>query len=156
MASRNGQCRPSGKQSREGPTATRVDTPSCASQAEVQLKAVRFEKSVQRRIQIPPIKLPYCVTPSFAALFIDSSLVSRLGVLTGLASAYKVLGAQLFIRDRLQHSLLPLPKTVAPNHISPSAAVDFEISLSDMEVLNALRRSRIRAALMPFRSRGQT
>jgi diketogulonate reductase-like aldo/keto reductase len=55
--------------------------------------------------------------------------------LAGLARNYNVSVAQLCIRYCLQLGLLPLPKTVNPEHMRSNAAVDFEISDADMEAL---------------------
>lgn len=52
-----------------------------------------------------------------------------------LASKYGVSVAQLCIRYCLQLDLLPLPKTVNPDHMRINASVDFEISDADMDVL---------------------
>ncbi|MGH7224322.1 MAG: aldo/keto reductase [Gemmataceae bacterium] len=52
-----------------------------------------------------------------------------------LAAKYGVSVAQLCIRYCLQLDLLPLPKTMNPEHMRSNAAVDFEISTADMEAL---------------------
>jgi diketogulonate reductase-like aldo/keto reductase len=59
--------------------------------------------------------------------------------LAGLADEYGVSIAQLCIRYCLQLGLLPLPKTMNPAHMRSNAAVDFEISASDMETLKNAR-----------------
>lgn len=59
-------------------------------------------------------------------------------VLNQMAEAYKVTVAQICIRYCLQLGLLPLPKTVTPAHMRSNAAVDFEISAADMEVLKTM------------------
>jgi diketogulonate reductase-like aldo/keto reductase len=55
--------------------------------------------------------------------------------LAALAAKYGVSVAQLCIRYCLQLGMLPLPKTVNPSHMRGNAAVDFEISESDMVTL---------------------
>jgi diketogulonate reductase-like aldo/keto reductase len=55
--------------------------------------------------------------------------------LAALAGRYGVTVAQLCIRYCLQLGMLPLPKTVDPGHMRSNAAVDFEISDADMEIL---------------------
>ena len=55
--------------------------------------------------------------------------------LTELAEKYDVGIAQICIRYCLQLGLLPLPKTVNPNHMRSNAAVDFVISDTDMATL---------------------
>lgn len=55
--------------------------------------------------------------------------------LSDMAANYKVSVAQLCIRYCLQLGLLPLPKTVTAAHMRDNAAIDFEISVSDMESL---------------------
>lgn len=52
-----------------------------------------------------------------------------------MAEKYGVSIPQLGIRYCLQLGLLPLPKTANPHHMQINAAVDFEISDSDMEYL---------------------
>lgn len=52
-----------------------------------------------------------------------------------VADKYDVTVAQLCIRYCLQLGMLPLPKTVTPARMSENAAVDFEISASDMDKL---------------------
>ncbi len=52
-----------------------------------------------------------------------------------MAKKYEVSIAQLCIRYTLQLDLLPLPKTVNPEHMKSNVEVDFEISNEDMEVL---------------------
>ena len=52
-----------------------------------------------------------------------------------LAEKYGVSVAQLCIRYCLQLGMLPLPKTVNPQHMRSNAAVEFEISHTDMETL---------------------
>lgn len=53
----------------------------------------------------------------------------------GLAAKYGVSVAQLCIRYCLQLGLLPLPKTVTPDHMQNNAELDFEIDTSDMDLL---------------------
>lgn len=55
--------------------------------------------------------------------------------LATLADRYGVTVAQLCIRYCLQLGMLPLPKTLNPEHMRTNAAVDFEISAADMETL---------------------
>lgn len=52
-----------------------------------------------------------------------------------MAAKYGVSVPQLCIRYDLQLGLLPLPKTSKPEHMKSNAAVDFQISDEDMEVL---------------------
>ncbi|MFT3749091.1 MAG: aldo/keto reductase [Agriterribacter sp.] len=52
-----------------------------------------------------------------------------------VAEKYNVDVAQVGIRYCLQLELLPLPKTVNPQHMQSNAAVDFVISDKDMELL---------------------
>jgi len=55
--------------------------------------------------------------------------------LKALADKYGVTIAQLCIRYCLQLGMLPLPKTVTPVWMRENAAVDFEIAVSDMDLL---------------------
>lgn len=55
--------------------------------------------------------------------------------LARLAEKYGVTIAQLCIRYCLQLGMLPLPKTLNPQHMRSNAAVDFEISDVDLETL---------------------
>ncbi len=55
--------------------------------------------------------------------------------LGALAAKYGVSIAQLCIRYCLQLGMLPLPKSVNPSHMRSNAAVDFEISATDMTTL---------------------
>ncbi|MEO2126790.1 MAG: aldo/keto reductase [Christiangramia sp.] len=55
-----------------------------------------------------------------------------------MAEKYGVSVPQLAIRYTLQLGLLPLPKTANPAHMKANAAVDFEISETDMELLKAV------------------
>jgi diketogulonate reductase-like aldo/keto reductase len=55
--------------------------------------------------------------------------------LTELAGKYDVGIAQICLRYCLQLGLLPLPKTVNPNHMRANAALDFVISDTDMATL---------------------
>ncbi|MDB5674748.1 MAG: 2,5-diketo-D-gluconic acid reductase [Sphingomonas bacterium] len=57
--------------------------------------------------------------------------------LASLARKYAVGVPQLCIRYCLQLGLLPLPKTVNPQHMRSNAAVDFVISDADMAILSA-------------------
>ena len=59
--------------------------------------------------------------------------------LVEMAGKYGVGVAQLCIRYCLQLGLLPLPKTVNPQHMRSNAAVDFSISDEDMEVLKTIK-----------------
>lgn len=56
--------------------------------------------------------------------------------IAAMAEKYDASVPQLCIRYCLQLGLLPLPKSTNPDHIKDNAAVDFEISDEDMEVLN--------------------
>lgn len=56
-----------------------------------------------------------------------------------MAAKYKVSVSQLAIRYCLQLGLLPLPKTANPQHMEANAAVDFEISESDLLELQNLQ-----------------
>lgn len=60
--------------------------------------------------------------------------------LAAMAKKYGVTVAQLGIRYCLQLDTLPLPKTANPEHMRNNAAVDFEISSADMDVLKQTRR----------------
>lgn len=55
--------------------------------------------------------------------------------LAALAAKYGVSTAQLCIRYCLQLGMVPLPKTANTSHMHSNAAVDFEISDSDMDTL---------------------
>lgn len=57
--------------------------------------------------------------------------------LARLAGKYGVTTAQLCIRYCLQLGMLPLPKTLNPQHMRSNAAVDFEISDVDLETLKS-------------------
>jgi diketogulonate reductase-like aldo/keto reductase len=57
--------------------------------------------------------------------------------LAALAAKYGVSTAQLCIRYCLQLGMLPLPKTMNPNHMRSNAEIDFEISEPDMETLKS-------------------
>jgi len=59
--------------------------------------------------------------------------------LVEMEGKYGVGVAQLCIRYCLQLGLLPLPKTVNPQHMRSNAAVDFSISDEDMEVLKTIK-----------------
>jgi diketogulonate reductase-like aldo/keto reductase len=59
--------------------------------------------------------------------------------LGAMAGKYGVGVAQLCIRYCLQLGLLPLPKTATASHLRDNAAVDFEISEDDMQVLIGAR-----------------
>ncbi len=59
-----------------------------------------------------------------------------------LAEQYGVTLPQLCIRYCLQLGLLPLPKTGNPAHMKNNAAVDFEISAADLEMLKNIERIR--------------
>lgn len=56
-----------------------------------------------------------------------------------MAAKYKVSVSQLAIRYCLQLGLLPLPKTANPQHMEANAAVDFEISESDLLELQNIK-----------------
>lgn len=55
--------------------------------------------------------------------------------ITKMATKYQVSIPQLAIRFLLQLGLLPLPKTENSEHMKNNAAVDFDISATDMETL---------------------
>ena len=57
--------------------------------------------------------------------------------ISAMAQKYGVTVPQLCIRYCLQLDTLPLPKTANPHHMRSNAAVDFEISAPDMEVLKS-------------------
>lgn len=57
-----------------------------------------------------------------------------------LAQKYGVSIPQLAIRFCIQHGLLPLPKTANPAHMKNNAELDFQISESDMEMLNGMEK----------------
>ncbi len=59
--------------------------------------------------------------------------------LGAMAEKYGVSTAQLCIRYCLQLGMLPLPKSVNPDHIRSNAAVDFEISAADMTALKDMQ-----------------
>lgn len=70
--------------------------------------------------------------------------------LAALAEKYGVTVAQLCIRYCVQLGLLPLPKTMNPEHMRSNAAVDFEISVADMETLkNAVLKDYGQANMFP-------
>jgi len=60
--------------------------------------------------------------------------------LGAMAQKYGFSIAQLCIRYCLQLDLLPLPKTANPAHMRSNAAVEFEISHVDMEMLKKIER----------------
>jgi diketogulonate reductase-like aldo/keto reductase len=57
-----------------------------------------------------------------------------------MAKKYDVSIPQLSIRYCLQLGLLPLPKTANPEHMKSNAALDFEISAEDMEILKNIEQ----------------
>lgn len=59
-----------------------------------------------------------------------------------MAERYGVSIPQLCIRYCLQLGMLPLPKTENPDHMRRNAAVEFEISETDMSALKNIRRIR--------------
>jgi diketogulonate reductase-like aldo/keto reductase len=61
--------------------------------------------------------------------------------IAALAGKYGVGIAQLCIRYCLQLGLLPLPKTVNPDHMRSNAEVDFVISEPDMDRLESMENS---------------
>ena len=68
-----------------------------------------------------------------------SGAVLKHPVLTEIAQKYGKTVAHLCIRYALQHGVLPLPKSVTPSRILDNRNVfDFEISASDMAVIDAL------------------
>ncbi len=60
--------------------------------------------------------------------------------IAAIAEKYNVSIPQLGIRYCIQLDTLPLPKTANPNHMKSNAAVDFEISDTDMETMKKIRR----------------
>lgn len=60
--------------------------------------------------------------------------------IAAIAEKYKVTVPQLCIRYCLQLGTLPLPKTANPEHMRSNAAVEFEISGADMEVLKNVKQ----------------
>jgi len=62
--------------------------------------------------------------------------------ITAMATKYGVTIPQLCIRYCVQLDTLPLPKTANPDHMRDNAAVDFEISDADMDVLKKAKRIR--------------
>ena len=58
-----------------------------------------------------------------------------------MAKKYGVSVPQLSIRFVLQMGLLPLPKTANPAHMKSNAALDFEISETDMKTLSGLEKN---------------
>ncbi len=56
-----------------------------------------------------------------------------------MAEKYHVSVAQLGMRYLLQLGLLPLPKTVKPEHMKANAEVDFEINETDMSTLEHMK-----------------
>lgn len=56
-----------------------------------------------------------------------------------MAAKYQVTVPQLCIRYDLQIGTIPLPKTANPAHMQENAALDFEISGQDMEILKAMK-----------------
>ncbi len=61
----------------------------------------------------------------------------RIPAVVAMAGKYGVSVAQLCIRYVLELGMVALPKTANPEHMASNAAVDFEISAKDMEVLKA-------------------
>ncbi|RAH96777.1 2,5-diketo-D-gluconic acid reductase [Acuticoccus sediminis] len=57
--------------------------------------------------------------------------------IAAMAAKYGVSVPQLCIRYCLELGLLPLPKTANPDHMRSNAAVDFDISDADMDVLRS-------------------
>jgi diketogulonate reductase-like aldo/keto reductase len=60
--------------------------------------------------------------------------------IAAIAESYGVSVPQLGIRYCLQLGLLPLPKTANPDHMRNNAALDFQISDTDMETLKSVDR----------------
>lgn len=58
-----------------------------------------------------------------------------------MAARYEVSVPQFCVRYDLQLGLLPLPKSTNPAHLRSNAAVDFEISVADMDVLKSTKSS---------------
>ena len=60
-----------------------------------------------------------------------------------LAEKYQRTPAQVILRWDLQHEVITIPKSTHPNRIAENAQIfDFELSQTDMEVLNALDEGR--------------
>ena len=57
-----------------------------------------------------------------------------------MAEKYHVSVAQLCIRYCVQLGMLPLPKTINPDHMRNNSELDFEISDPDMDALKKIRR----------------
>lgn len=55
-----------------------------------------------------------------------------------IADKYNKSTAQISIRYAYQKGLVVLPKSVHEEYISDNAAIDFEISIADMDELNRL------------------
>lgn len=60
--------------------------------------------------------------------------------LVAMAEKYGVSVPQLCIRYTLQLGVISLPKTANPQHMATNAAVDFEISAEDMELLKNFKK----------------
>lgn len=60
--------------------------------------------------------------------------------ITAMAEKYGVTPAQLCIRYTIQLGTVALPKTANPEHMKSNAALDFEISEEDMNVLKNMKK----------------
>ena len=60
--------------------------------------------------------------------------------ITAMAEKYGVTPAQLCIRYTIQLGTVALPKTANPEHMKSNAALDFEISEEDMNVLKDMKK----------------
>lgn len=60
--------------------------------------------------------------------------------ITAMAEKYQVTPAQLCIRYTIQLGTVALPKTANPEHMKSNAALDFEISKEDMNVLKNMKK----------------
>jgi diketogulonate reductase-like aldo/keto reductase len=60
--------------------------------------------------------------------------------LVAMARKYSVTPAQLSLRYCLQLGVLPLPKSVNPEHLRTNALLDFDISDADFETLKTIER----------------
>ena len=60
--------------------------------------------------------------------------------ITAMAEKYGVTPAQLCIRYTIQLGTVALPKTANQEHMKSNAALDFEISEEDMNVLKNMKK----------------
>ncbi len=62
--------------------------------------------------------------------------------IVGIAKKYKKSPAQIMLRWAVQHSVVPIPKSVTKSRIEENADIfDFEISKTDMNLLDGLNRN---------------